>query len=162
MRLHNQKGITLIELLAAITITAFLLGLIFTVILQSTKGFHTITEKESAQENARLITEQIVGKVREKPYTITQDDARSGYVLKLQDNSTYRVAFNYDRAAGTLVMETTNGNSTDSLLLGSNLSDVRIDLTDSSSRINVKVEYRLQGTNPFVYQTAVYVPRWNQ
>ncbi|MNI58623.1 hypothetical protein D3C73_1137420 [compost metagenome] len=171
MRIRNEKGVTLVELLAAITISAFILGLIFTVIQQSTQGFATITSKQFAQEHGRIISEHMVHAVRERPYIITQINSKNGIILKLQDPEAIGnyIQYTFNSATHNFIIENSVNNTVSSTEVARNVTSASVELSDpvtvnsvqSQSKITLALEFKVEKKSPFTYQTVIYVPTLN-
>jgi Tfp pilus assembly protein PilW len=170
----NQKGVSLLELLAAITISTIIIGVISAVLYQTNTGFSTITARESVQETARIITEHIVNKTRERAYTgIFQENSTNGVVLNLTQNvptsPSYRYEFN--QASQEFHIITTLNGVASQFTVATNVREVNFALYDrnfpnaqlaaNSSTTASKIRIRLNFANTQLpYETTIFVPTW--
>jgi type II secretory pathway pseudopilin PulG len=159
MRRLNEKGITLLELLAAVT----LMGIVFTVgfmlIQTMNTGFGSITSRQAVQEQARLITEQVSNQVRAAPSVIEQ----AGGTLTIRELNSGTATGNYVRyiySVPRLTVETVKGGETTRFQLGDHLSKAEFIYDPGINKITLKMEFQLSESKYHRYETAVYAPQW--
>ncbi|RAV20577.1 PilW family protein [Paenibacillus contaminans] len=163
--IKSQKGVTLIELLAAITIMAFVIGLITTLIYQSNLGYKTITSREFVQERSRMFTEHLVNEIRSKPYVISQPASSENepVLLALDDQAAdEHIRYLYDAAARTISVEKRKGANTSVFRLTDQIANAANEkiVTVSGAKIDVHLKFRLSNTKMQEYKTTVYIPSW--
>lgn len=155
----SQKGVTLLELLAAIALMSVVLGLCFTLIHTMTSGFTTITARESVQEQARMITEQISNKVRETPSTIT--NLGGGImVAELKDNTLTGNYASFVFNGTKLTMKTDTGGNVSEFNLAENLSNASIRFQEADKKVIIVLEFQVEGKTSHTYETSLYIPEW--
>jgi prepilin-type N-terminal cleavage/methylation domain-containing protein len=157
MKILNQKGISLIELLAAITISAIIIGGITALLFQTDQGFKKLTANENIQEKARIITEHIVNQVRAKSYTnITSTNAdNNNSVLDLTVTATDKVVYRFTRPNFTI--ETTNGATTASMNITNQLDEATFTYDQVAGMLYIHLQF-IDSTKP--YNTSIRVPQW--
>ncbi|WP_409346910.1 PilW family protein [Paenibacillus sp. MBLB4367] len=164
MRIKSERGVTLIELLAAITIMAFVIGLVTTLIYQSNLGYKTITSREFVQEHSRMFTEHLVNQVRAKKYTSVgqPDPAGNQQVLLALDLQDEHIRYLYDAAAQTISVEIRKGSDKTVMKLTDQIVNTASEkiVTVKGDRIDVHLKYQVSNTNVQEYRTTVYVPSW--
>jgi|GEM_PF-3262501 len=174
MRMSNQKGFTLIELLAAISLMAIVMGLIFTILQSTQRSFSTISTRESSQERARQIAEQITNEVRRAPHIVSQT-VNNGIVLNLAESSGDYMRLNFDAANHTLNKEIRRGSTAAVVTpIATNVSSVTVTLDNpysvtvnsvpftTYSKITLNLVFTLPRNQTSTYSTVIYVPTWNQ
>ncbi|MCD1257459.1 prepilin-type N-terminal cleavage/methylation domain-containing protein [Paenibacillus athensensis] len=174
MRISNQKGFTLIELLAAISLMAIVMGLIFTILQSTSRSFSTISTRESSQERARQIAEQITTEVRRAPHIVSQT-VNNGTMLNLAESSGDYMRLRFDAANHTLSKELRRGATAAVVTpMATNVSNVTVDLANSYSvtvnsvpfttysKITLNIVFTLPRNQTSTYSTVIYVPTWNQ
>lgn len=159
MTRFNQKGVTLLELLAAIALMSVVLGLCFTLIHTMTSGFRTITARESVQEQARMITEQISNKVRETPATITNIE-KGILVAELNDNTLTGDYTSFVSSGTELRMKTKKGSNTTEFKLAENLAAANVRFIEADKKVMITLQFTVDGKTSHEYETSVYLPEW--
>ncbi|WP_017755978.1 PulJ/GspJ family protein [Calidifontibacillus oryziterrae] len=87
--LINKRGLTLIEILAALTISTFVIGLAFSVLLSSIHSYKKTEGKQLLQQEANLILTQLRTIHRtQSSYVITYDSTANLYKVTLSDGAT--------------------------------------------------------------------------
>lgn len=86
--LINKRGLTLIEILAALTISTFVIGLAFSVLLSSIHSYKKTEGKQLLQQEANLILTQLRTIHRtQTSYFISYDPSDNLYKVTLSDGS---------------------------------------------------------------------------
>lgn len=128
MTIRNERGITLVEVVATIVILSFIGVLISTVLLNSMKFSDTLISKNTMQQQANYILSTLT-KIhqQEEEYEITQDpvDACSWIVTPASTGITK--TFQDDKLCFT-ILDTNNTSATD-IKVEKNDSDIKITLT---------------------------------
>lgn len=163
----NEKGLTLLELIAALVLVTVVTGVITALIIQSTNGFNKVTEKQSLQEQARQISEQLVTIIRYTPWQLDKASQANNQELKLEyaesETSTYYGSFNF--SSGVLTYQKLQGTTiVEHKTLADNIQSVQIDLDNSSSPPSVHFHYTLEGDNgeTYEYDTKLYLQTYNR
>lgn len=103
--MNNQKGLTLVEVLATVTIATFVIGIIFTAILFANKHYNRLTDQEMLQREALHISNHMINEIRRTSFVVSSD---SNYVLKLDapsasTNEDYEYTYYaFDEPTGTV------------------------------------------------------------
>lgn len=156
---RSEKGVTLVELLAAITLLSVVIGLVVLLVQRSYEGFDTVTARQRAQEKARTITEHMVAKMREQPVAIKEE---AGYVLVLESKADSASKVRYKFAKPNFTIETVSGNAvTNTLTIADNVESASVTVTQPN-KIRVSLSFAIPQTKPYLYETVVYVPGWDQ
>lgn len=159
MKSINEKGITLVELLAAITICAIVIRIITAFIYQSNQNFDTITARQAAQEDARLISDHMVNQVRSQPYVITQEHPDQGIILNLASGSRY-VRYRYLPDQQRIQIESNTTGTEIVRPIADNVTSASVQLTENNKRINLRLQFSLPGSRHLDYDTTIRVPEW--
>lgn len=155
----NQKGVTLLELLAAIALMSVILGLCFTLIHTMTSGFNRITAREAVQEQARMITEQISNTIREAPATIT--NLSEGIVVaELKDNALTGNYSSFVYTGTNLVMKSEKDGNIMEFNLAENVADASIKFQEADKKVIIILKFNLNGVLSHAYETSIYTPQW--
>ena len=155
----NQKGVTLLELLAAIALMSVILGLCFTLIHTMTSGFNRISTREAVQEQARMITEQISNTIREAPATIT--NLSDGIVVaELKDNTLTGNYASFIHTGTNLVMKSEKDGNIRELNLAENVADASIKFNETDNKVVIILKFNLNGVLSHAYETSIYTPQW--
>lgn len=141
--IRNQKGLTLIELLVALSIASFILWGILHINVSILRDFNLITSQTNVRQVADLAMDQITTKLRKEDYsliTVTGDnhaimkDGKAiveldGNDLKIDGNSIRTYSENY---AGTLFRLDTN----------TVMIDLKVELNGSRYSLSNSIYYR--------------------
>ncbi|MED4603470.1 prepilin-type N-terminal cleavage/methylation domain-containing protein [Paenibacillus validus] len=171
----NERGLSLVELLAAITIAAIVIGVVSSAIFQTYTGFATVTARESTQENARLVTEHIVNRVREQPYVISQSDENFLELTAPDGNPDTPDDFVHYRREGTnLSVITRANNRVATTLIATNVTEAHAELIDAHGQIitgssplqaqaiRISLNFRTTDKHMQHFSTTISIPSWNQ
>lgn len=167
--LRNSKGLTLIELLAALTISTILISAIMMFTHYSNLGAQRITSRETVLSEARLIMNQIVKEARSDLLISTQD---ATHILKmdiyeygLKNNVRhYRLTedyiyFTYDDATNSFSSERFIDGQLTRHTLSEHVHDIDITLTEMDNtrvRIEVDLTMRMPNNQTYTTETVVY------
>jgi Tfp pilus assembly protein PilW len=153
MRFLNEKGVSLIELLAAITLSTMIIGGITALLLQTNKGFQTITSRELVQEDGRVITEHIVNKIRSESYTISNPNTGE---LKLVSKSVPNTYITYTFTRPNFTIKTGNGTSSNIYNVSNQVDEATLTYDPAH---NIIVHLKFIGSNKS-YNTTIKEPAW--
>lgn len=155
----NEKGATLVEVLAALIIASLVISTVTYVIQYALQNYRHATERQHAQADALFITETIVKAVRERSnQTLTIDEAAS-CKLKIQSSETTFTCFNFNAAAHTLHMTKVEDNTTEiNVLLSDTLQAFEVEIDDANTKLDLSLSFNLMKNTTFTHETAVYVP----
>ncbi|NHN30732.1 PilW family protein [Paenibacillus agricola] len=163
MKILNQKAISLIEVLAAITLTAIVIGVITAVIYQTNQGFSKITTRESVQENGRIITEHIVNQVRSARYLVTSTHDENNHrhsVLTLQAINAQGAAtgdtVRYNFVSPNLTVTITINGVAHTMTLTTQLEQADF-IYLAPSVVDINLQFK---ANSKPYYTSVRLPSW--
>ncbi|MFD2446234.1 PilW family protein [Bacillus sp. CGMCC 1.16607] len=95
--MKNEKGLTLIELLATITIFFILGSLIFGVLINSQKNYATLSTKNSLSQEANLAIKIIKNyHYKVEPYTLSYNETKKNVSIIKGAETIPLVSDNYD------------------------------------------------------------------
>ncbi|WP_281887226.1 prepilin-type N-terminal cleavage/methylation domain-containing protein [Paenibacillus sp. YYML68] len=154
----NEKGVSIIELLAAITISSMLLGLIGTLIYQSSESFNTITSRQAAQEKARYVSDHMINRIRSNALIIAQESPNSGVILSLT-SGTETIRYRYVAASRQLQIESSAGGSP---YIISNVTAASVNLGTERpvKSLTLQLRFELPRSQSLDYDTTIRVPTW--
>jgi type II secretory pathway pseudopilin PulG len=164
---HRQEGMTLLEVLASITITGFILTVIVMLTFQTQTGYISITERSHALDQARYLTQNITEEMRSHRIAIKFDDcldsecADAAYdhlILRRADGPVMR--YEYDSANETIFAEFTQESTTRVFELADNVSAASFTYDASSNRIMLDITFTLSN-NTLSYDTSIYARSWD-
>lgn len=140
--IQNSKGLTLIELLAAVSLSAIILLLAYQFLFQGFQFSKTVTDKTLLQQEANYIMANLT-KIHQSSdsYTITFDQNPNATYIKIEGNNT--VTFKNDRFFYTLKTSTRNNTkiyTKNKETFHPKLTDVSIELTIYNKK-NPKLSY---------------------
>lgn len=156
----NQKGVTLIELLVAISIASIIVGVISAVIYSSITGFNHLTEKQSVQEQARLVTEQVAATVRKKAFSSIL--LKDGNTLEFSNSPTDYTSFTYE--GNKITMTTQNNGSQQVMELARGVTAMPFSVTKPGQEHEIKVNLVFGGKDieSYTYNSTVYTKNWSE
>ncbi|MGJ7912310.1 prepilin-type N-terminal cleavage/methylation domain-containing protein [Neobacillus sp. LXY-1] len=89
--MKNQKGLTLVELLAAITILLLISSVIFGVLINSNKNYKSLTEKINLNQEANLLLATI--RNYHQKQSLHSFDSNNNEIYKLKYDPTTKKAY---------------------------------------------------------------------
>lgn len=159
----NERGMTLIELLAAITITAMIIGIITSISFVAGRSMQTIPQRESVQEAARLLTEHMTDQIRSQSITAATD--QEGYFLELRRNNTARelaARYLYNEEQQTVTIEHYQDGQMTAYELQAKISSVSATLEENNKLIRLFISAEVPFNRDYSYSTTVRIPSWNE
>jgi prepilin-type N-terminal cleavage/methylation domain-containing protein len=167
--LNRQEGMTLLEVLAAITITGFILSVVVMLSFQTQSGYISITERAHALDQARYITQNITTEMRSHRVAISFDcfendssntecleGEHDNLILKRADNTILRYHYNNE----AITAEFTQGANTSRFVLAENVSAATFTYNPSSNKILLDITFTLSN-NTLTYDTSIYARSWD-
>lgn len=155
---HNERGITLIELLAALSIAVMIITIITTLIINSLNGFNQLTRKESVQEQARLLVEHVASTVRKQSYASIEATASA---LEFRNSDDDYVAYVF--ADGTITLHIRNGMSEQTMELADSLSEMPFQVTPAGTetKIDIFLDFLTEDNQRYEYSATMYTKDWS-
>lgn len=155
----NQKGVTLLELLVAISIAAIIVGVISSAIYSSMTGFNRLAKKQSVQEQARLVSEQVAATVRKKAYTEIKAD---NGILRFRNSDTDYVEFRYADNRITMVLQDGSVQQTMELASGVTNNPFSVEKPGNEYKITLNLVFDSASTQPYSYSSSLYTKNWSE
>lgn len=116
--INNKRGLTLIEILAALTIGTIVIGLAFSVLLNSMNAYKRTENKQLLQQEANIILTQLRTIHRsESTYVIGYSELENQYKITLANGKTENLGnsnYKIELAIDNIVISETNAQSIDS------------------------------------------------
>lgn len=159
-RTKNEKGVTLVELLAVIVISSLVIATVTYVIQYTMNNYRATADRQKAQADATFVTEMIIKSVRERSnQDFVLNDPTSDCVLKLEiSQSTDHTCYSFDPDEGTLrLIKTENDSTTLNQVISSQLSHINIDII--GDKLELSLYYTIMNHSDFQYETTVYIPK---
>ncbi|WP_010678302.1 prepilin-type N-terminal cleavage/methylation domain-containing protein [Bacillus timonensis] len=148
--MKNEKGITMIELLAAITIFFVVMGVGFA-IFPATNLFFNQTQEEFATKSDQVLMNTIVTEYLSSPTIINYDERSSEKELKFTtfDQKNYSLLFDVDKKS--IALYQSNSISLDSMTYDHLISTVEnisdMNLTSQNGIYKLSVTYKMVKSN---------------
>lgn len=176
MRWNNEKGLSLLEVLAALAISGMVIGLISMVLIQANQGFRTITTRQSVQEKARIISEHMVNEVRRQTWSkVGQTSRTTGEVLRLERDGQNYTSYAYANRSFTItsvaagvptVFKVSDAVAGVDIRLyrydsAGNATELAPGAAVSAQKIDLKLTFDVSRTTPYEYRTSIQIPAWN-
>ncbi len=161
--LKQQDGVTLLEMLAAITLFSMIIGIVVMLPLQTQTTSTNIMTKSHALNQASYLTQHITSQMRSFSQTLLgvddpDDDLLLGFIREDSD-----VRYLYDEATDTISVQLTNeGGETQQVQLADNISDVAIAFEPVTQRLALDLTFTLSNGQTFDYETAIYARNWDE
>jgi prepilin-type N-terminal cleavage/methylation domain-containing protein len=158
--LVNQKGVTLLELLVAISIAAIIVGVISAAIYSSMTGFNHLTEKQSVQEQARLVTEQVAATVRKKAFSTIQ--VKDSNMLEFKNSATDYTSFTFED--NKITMTTQDNTNQQVIELARDVTAMPFSVTKPGKEYEITVNLVFDGKDiePYTYKSTLYTKNWSE
>lgn len=151
----NERGLTLVELLAALVLTGVVLTSTLFLFNQLHSGVSTITSREQIMKESRQAINHIVAAARMETATASSDAA---HVLILQYASGDKTVYTFDETKQQLsYTRTTNGHQL-SGLLASHVSSISVKHDPSGQHVTVSLVMALPNKQTYETATVVNIP----
>ncbi len=146
----NDKGVTLVELIIAVSISVIVLALLASLIWQSANYYRRSNEEINLQMEAQTILNQIKDLIVEAD-NVKFDQASDPSILRIQQgaDNLYEIYFNYSDKELTFIKVQREADGsisrTTPQLFGRFVEDFQVIDTDDSTNI-IKISFTLQGS----------------
>lgn len=163
MMIKNEKGLTLVEVLAVIIISSLVIATVTYVMQYTLNNYRATSERQEAQSDAMHVTELIIKSVRERSNQNLNTDGTIGdCVVHLEysvSGTTYRTCYSFDQNNGTLsLIKSENDTITLNQVISSKLANIDVDIVDEG-KIELTLHYTIMRNTDFKYETTVYIPK---
>lgn len=156
----NQNGVTLIELLVAISIASIIVGVISAAIYSSITGFNHLTEKQSVQEQARLVTEQVAATVRKKAFSSIQ--VKDGNTLEFSNSPADYTSFKYEGSKITMTAQDGGSQQVMELARGVTVMPFKVTKPAQEQEITVELVFGGKDIESYTCKSTVYTKNWSE
>lgn len=157
---HNERGLTLVEVLGVLVLTVVILGVLIYVLQNSNMSLKQVSEREQTMQQSRDIVDHVVSTVRKGLIPETHDSQTSSN-LRLTNDGQY-ANYSFDSANQTLTVEYQLLN--DSGVLASPISHVFSDKVKNivfqtfDGKVELTLELYLPNNQVQTTSTVVYSP----
>lgn len=168
--IRNDNGMTLAELLAALTILILIIGSITAVTVYSDRGVRSETTKAEIMQESRNIFNLIAKSIRNETSIASKPNANvldisfmetdAAGIATLTGNYTrfvYAPASGDD--SGTLTFVSFRDGVTVSQVLSDNIGHFAVTLSESNRKLEISLEMNLPNNQTYESSTVVYYPR---
>lgn len=161
--LKRQDGLTLLEVLAAITITGIIIGVAMMLLFQTQTGFTSITARSHALDQARYLTQHITREMRSYRNTISGTTVADDETLLILTRRQTMLSYYHNEINQTIYAELTDAEGkVHRFEMAERVSDVSVQFDEADSRIVLDITFELQPGKTLHYDTAIYSRSWDQ
>lgn len=159
-KINNEKGATLLEVLASLIIASLVIATVTYVIQYTLLNHRSATERQNAQADALFVTDAIVKAVRERSDQTLITDNDTNCNLKVQSNNLTYTCFSFNESTQTLQMSKVEHDAVSlNVVLSTQLHAFEVEIDPTATKLDISLHYKLMKNAMYTHETSVYVPK---